>query len=202
MLHLSLLSAPLGIWGEYFARKDYYFLTVAYPDFWMIQAALIGFAYGGVAVTIYAAWRHVHFSRFHSKTPKHPLWLPTLAVGGSLVMFIGMQYLGINSVYVSMTVMIAGGLSILILRPDLAGYALGSGIAVMILSTLFYLLFGWVFDDPVALFWNLDALRLGSLFGIPMEELAWAFAWGFLVGPSYEFEFSSVPHRRHMEKGV
>lgn len=195
MLKLSIFCAPLGILGEYFARQDYYFLTVTYPSFWTLQAALIGFVYGGVAVAVYAAWRHLHFTRYHSKTPKHPLWLPTLAIGGSLVMFIGMRYFDINSVYLSMMVMFIGAFSILFLRPDLWGYALGSGIAVMILSTAFYLLFQYVFDGALSYYWNGAVLNWGSFFGVPMEELLWAFAWGFLIGPSYEFEFTSLPKR-------
>jgi hypothetical protein len=191
MLLLSFLCAPLGPLGDYFFRTDYYFLTVQYPDFWVLESLLIGFVYGGVACALYAELRHLYFRRFHGTRPRHPLWLPTLAVGGSLAMFIGMEYLHINSIYVSIAVMCAGALSIVYFRPDLFPYAVGSGVALAVFSGFFYLLFQFLFTDGIALFWNLDALRWGLFFGIPVEELFWAFSWGFLVGPAYEFQFTA-----------
>lgn len=191
MMQLSICCAPLGVLGEFFYRQDYYFLTVLYPFIWQVQAALIGFVYGGVAVALYAGFRHIYFRRKHGTKPKHPLWLPTLAVGGSLFMFLGMQYVGINSIYLSMAVLMLGGLSILIFRPDLLSYAIGSGVAVAVIFGIFYLLFQIAFENAIQQYWNTTALSWGFIWGIPVEELVWAFSWGFLVGPAYEFEFTN-----------
>lgn len=190
MLIMSLLAAPLGPVGDFFYQRDYYFLPVLNGQYWWMFSLACGFVYGGVAAVLYETFlkEHHRIQRgARKKLGKHYWWFWAASLGGGFVMYLGTFILHINSMYVSLFVMFFGASWMGYQRRDLLLEALGSGFAFMTITATFYLVFQQIFPGVFESQWNTGELSGLFVMGIPLEEYAWAFMWGFIAGPAYEY---------------
>jgi hypothetical protein len=185
MILMSLLATPLGPVGDFFYRADYYNLPNLNGEMWWLYSAAVGFVYGGVAAVIYEELKSIRH-RSSKKQVRHPYTYLTIATIGIGFMVLAHILFDATSIYSSLIVMLAGGSFVLAARHDLIREAFGSGVSMAGVSALYYLgalmIFPQLFDE-----WNHAHLSGLWMIGIPVEEYAWAFAWGFIAGPAYEF---------------
>lgn len=182
MLWASFLTMPFGFSEPLFV-----------PAYWdppslFDLARRTGFAIGGLGIVIYDLvfpvehekmdWteRHHRRHRFHFWTLVSPFLL-----------FPALYFLmDMNPIYVAIISMFVGGLTALWCRPDLKTKIWVSGG----LFSIFY----FVYFIPLVLFipgfvervWTLPALSGIIVFGIPIEEMLFAFTFGMLWSSYYE----------------
>ncbi|MDO8514838.1 MAG: lycopene cyclase domain-containing protein [bacterium] len=190
MFIMSLLAAPLGPFGDFFYQRDYYLLPILNGHYWWIYSLACGFVYGGVAAVLYETLlkEHHRIQRgIRKKQGRHYWWFWAVFLGGGAFMYVGTFLLQINSIYVSFCVMFLGALWIGYQRKDLLVEAVGSGLALMAVTTVFYLVLQLVFPGIFETQWNIASLSGLFILGIPVEEYVWAFMWGLITGPAYEY---------------
>tara|TARA_E500000318_G_C3562032_1_gene213916 strand:+ start:203 stop:574 length:372 start_codon:yes stop_codon:yes gene_type:complete len=99
----------------------------------------------------------------------------------------------LNPIYCGVLALLAGGLATLYCRPDLKGKVWVGG---FLFTLLYFLYFGSIlpfYPQYVDLYWNLDNLTGILVFGIPMEELWFAFTFGMYWSGLYEHLFWRKP---------
>ncbi|MBI4054002.1 MAG: hypothetical protein HY397_01590 [Candidatus Doudnabacteria bacterium] len=188
MIIMSFLTAPLGFTQPFYFR-DYWRPSYAWGDMANgvgIENILFGFVMGGIAAVIYEEIFGKKYAK--RRLPLHPYWMLGFVAFGIAWMFIGTQVLGFNSMYTTIAILLAVGMFILVFRHDLIRDAFFSGLLVGGLMFVFYLFFFTpLFPNIGREWWLLQNLSGLSLNGVPIEELVWAFSWGFVAGPAYEF---------------
>ena len=199
---MSVLSAPLGPLGDFFYRRDYYNLPILNGDLWILQSSLLGFFLGGVSAVLFAELFKRRYARRRElwKKPVHNWWFCGVLLLGIVVMTLGTFVFAINSVYVSLTVMLFGGAWIVWHRHDLIPEAVGNGVLLAVFFFVFYAIWLFLFPGIFVTQWHLENLSGIFFMGIPVEEFLFAFAWGFITGPAYEFvydlRFCRIKRRR------
>ena len=187
MLIMSLLCVPLGPLADFFYMHDYYQLPVLNGSLWFGFSAILGALHGGVTAVLYEACYKVYFERKARRQFIHPWWFWSVLSFGIFVLIVGTFIYDINSIFLSMLVMIVGGASILCFRQDLLRDAVGSGLILMLVTGVFFVVFHHIFPGVFALHWHNENLSGILINGAPLEEYLWAFAWGFVAGPAYEY---------------
>ena len=82
--------------------------------------------------------------------------------------------------------MVAGALSAMWCRPDLKPNALVGGVLFLGIYTIFLLGLKWSAPGYIEQVWNLKALSGIALYGLPLEELLFGFAFGLIWSAIYE----------------
>jgi hypothetical protein len=90
------------------------------------------------------------------------------------------------SIYGHLGVMFLIGTSIIVYRPNLIKHALVSGALMVALTFVFFQIFITIFPGIVNSWWELDKISGVLISGIPLEELLFAFLWGYILGPASE----------------
>lgn len=153
-----------------------------------IESVLFSFGVGGLTVVIYewifpvrhqtasARERHMHRHRFHIFAL---LTAPLLFVA-----LVGADRL--NPIYSAILALSGGGIATCYCRPDLVTKMAGSALLFLGFYFAYFLTLVAIYPDYVRLVWNLPAISGVLVFGIPVEELAFAFSLGFLWSSVYE----------------
>jgi len=188
ILLMSLLVAPLGA-SQYFYLRDYwqpeYFGNTFFGIFGF-EDILFSFLIGGIAAVIYEEVFGKRHSKRHLK--QHTLLMFGFSVVGVIWVFVGTILLDINSIYVTSALPVLVGIIIIVLRHDLLKDALWSGLLTGTLMFLFYFLFfNPLYPDILQDLWMLENVSGIMIVGVPIEEIMWAFSFGFVAGPTYEF---------------
>lgn len=173
---VALLVAPLFY--------DYWRPFYAHPL--GLEEFLYGFFAGGIASTIYEALYGSRFARRHTRRHHWGLLLFIFLVLAA-VAFPILLSAQVLSIYASALLLILLGGWIVYFRRDLTADALWSGTFFTMITFVFFELYTFLFPGIVEAWWNIEALTFVEHFGYPVEELLWAFCFGFCVGPLYEF---------------
>ena len=169
---------PDYVWGKFFSLEDFIF----------------AFAFAGISAVIYEIifkrkQAALEIYKVMAKQKKN--WLALLIFFGGIVFMIFSFFyflLGVNTVISLIVAFLMAGLYIIMQRRDLLVNAIFSGLLMSLLFFLFYMTFFLrLYPDIVNRWWNLTELSGNLIFGLPVEEVAWAFAFGFMFGPLYEF---------------
>lgn len=72
-------------------------------------------------------------------------------------------------------------------RNDLFWDSLISGLLLGLFALVSYLIFLALFPQAIQKWWLLHNISGVLVWGIPIEEIMWAFGWGMVAGPVYEF---------------
>ena len=153
-----------------------------------LESLLFSFAIGGIVFSAY----HVLFGEAPSESLTHERGHPrhryhTLAILFAPVGFVVLWALTtLNPIYAAAIALVGGFFATLYCRPDLWRKMLASGGLFFLLYFVVFALFNLAFPGYVLAVWNLTAVSGLLLWGVPLEELLFAFTFGLYWSSLYE----------------
>lgn len=190
MLRVSLTTALLGFTEPIFVPKYWNppsLFDLAQRTGFDIESVIFCFTIGGVGAVLYNAVarrelapmshteRHEDRHRFHK-----------LAIAMPFLVFPVLYFLPWNPIYPGIAALCAGGVANAMCRPDLTFNTLIGGALFFGLYAIFMLLLVVSAPGYVEQVWNLPRLSGVLIAGIPVEELAFGFAFGLYWAGVYE----------------
>jgi hypothetical protein len=152
-----------------------------------IESFIFCFAIGGVGAALYDVVTHRVPMEMRSRMlirRRHRYH--GLALLTPVVAFLGLYLLPWNPIYPAIVAMFFGALATIACRPDLSANTLVGG-ALFALYYLFFMLgLEWSAPGYIHRVWNLGELTGVLLYGIPLEELLFGFAFGMYWSSVYE----------------
>ena len=91
-----------------------------------------------------------------------------------------------NPIYAVLVSLTLGAIASVLCRPHLGPKSLIGGLLFLALYGAFMLGLKWLAPGYIASVWNLRALHAGLLYGIPVEELLFGFAFGLYWSGIYD----------------
>lgn len=92
----------------------------------------------------------------------------------------------LNPIYTSAIALVLGGFATWYCRPDLKKKMIFSGFLFFVLYFFYFLTLIAMYPGYVERVWNLPAISGVFVVGVPLEELIFAFTFGFLWSSIYE----------------
>ncbi len=191
MLLVSFWTSLLGFTEPFFVPTYWNppsLFDLAHRTRFDIESFIFSFAIGGIAVSIYEQIFGAEHSsitageRMHSR---HQYHLATLL--SAPVIFFGLYFAtSLNPIYDAFIALIAGGIATWYCRPDLKKKMITSAFLFLGLYFLYFLALIVLYPGYVEQVWNLPVLSGIIVFGVPLEELMFAFGVGFLWSSVYE----------------
>lgn len=191
MLVVSLWTSLLGLTEPIFVPEYWNppsLFNLAQSTGFDIESLLFSFGVGGLAVVMYE-WlfkvRHRKVSmaeRHHSRHKHHWLALSSAPV----IFFTLLIFVDINPIYFAFAAMMAGGLFTWYCRPDLKKKMIVSAWLFLGLYYVYFLTLIVSFPGYVEQVWNMTTISGVIVGGVPLEELMFAFSFGFLWSSVYE----------------
>lgn len=161
-----------------------------------IESFIFSFGIGGLAVVLYELIipvRHVPLrgNRTHLYHPLALVFTPLFFIVITLLT-------RINPIYCAIIALLSGGCLVLVVRSDLRRKMLSSAIIFLGLYSAYFLTLVIFAPGYVERVWNLSLRALSGLeiLGIPLEELAFAFSFGFFWSGVYEYALFKRLKRR------
>jgi len=191
MLVVSLWTSLLGLTEPLFIPAYWNppsLFNLASQTGFDIESLIFSFGVGGLAVILYekffkshhrfmsAKERHAHRHRFH-------IWA---LLSAPLLFIILIIITNLNPIYSAIIAMMIGGLATWYCRPDLKRKMLVSALIFLALYLVYFLTLIAISPDYVRQVWNLKAISGILIIGIPLEELLFAFSFGFMWSSIYE----------------
>ena len=170
-----------------------------------LESLLFSFAIGGIVFAAYhvlfagAPSESVAHERGHARHRYHVIAILSAPV--TFVMLLALTTL--NPIYAAAIALVAGFVATLSCRPDLWRKMLVSGVLFLLLYFVVFALFNLAYPGYVPAVWNLKAVSGLLLWGVPLEELLFAFTFGLYWSSMYEHLawrrtrwFSGIAHGR------
>jgi hypothetical protein len=180
---VSVLVACLGmvmsfaVWTKDWWTPATVTRTVVGPE-----DALFGFAMGGVLYALYPVLFRKRFVPGPARNTVATTGIVALTAGS------GAAVSAASSSWVAFAVASSlGAATVMVLRPRLVRYALGTAALVTMVAVPIYLVALAIDPGLVARYWVMENLTGFLLIGIPVEDLLWFFTAGLLVGPLVAF---------------
>jgi hypothetical protein len=152
-----------------------------------IESLIFSFALGGIGTVLYdtLAGRHLVAARLALRNaPRHRLHLAALL--SPYVLFVPLYFLPWNPIYPVLTCLLVGALASNLCRPELWRKSIVGGVLFFGFYTVFMVGLKWFAPGYIAAVWNVPELIGGLLYGIPVEELLFGFAFGLYWSSVYE----------------
>lgn len=191
MLVVSLWTSLLGLTEPIFVPAYWNppsLFDLAQRTGFDIESLIFAFGVGGLAVVVYE-WlfktKHIKMSHMEKMNPRHKYHLLALLSAPIIFLFLYL-FTNLNPIYSTSIALVAGGIATWYCRPDLKLKMLVSGILFTIGYFLYFLTLIIAFPGYVEKVWALKAISGVLFFGVPLEELMFAFALGFLWSSIYE----------------
>jgi len=162
-----------------------------------LESFIFCFAIGGIGYALYMVFFPVGHEppvpRDERIDARHKYHFPLLLSTPAL--FIALSLLtGLNPIYSAIVSMMAGGIATWYCRPDLKRKMAASAVLFLCLYFLYFITLIAAAPGYVERVWNLGAISGVLVFGVPLEELMFAFAFGFYWSTVYEhFTWKEVP---------
>jgi hypothetical protein len=188
----------VSLWTSLFGATEPLFV----PEYWNppslfnlaektgfdIESFIFCFAVGGLAVVIYE-WlfgiKHKFLSLLEKQHPRHRIHLAVF-LSAPLIFFALLALTDLNPIYSAIITLMTTSLLTWYCRPDLKKKMLvGAGIFLTLYFFYFLTLIA-MFPGYVERAWNLAAISGILILGVPLEELLFAFSFGFLWSSIYE----------------
>jgi lycopene cyclase-like protein len=194
MLKMSLITMPFGITEPLFV-PEYWFppslFDLAEKTGFDLESFIFSFAIGGLGTVLYrliykSKLAEITHEERHHKQHKFHIYILFVPI----IVFVVLAFTTkLNHIYCGTIAMFLGGLATLYCRPDLKEKIWVGG---LLFTLLYFVYFGSIllfYPDYVQLYWNLDNLTHILIFGIPVEELIFAFTFGMYWSGLYEHLF-------------
>jgi hypothetical protein len=152
-----------------------------------IESLIFCFAIGGIGAVFYngltghvlrglpAGERRSRRHRFHR-----------LALAAPFGVFPLLYLLPLNPIYPGIAALVAGAIANILCRPDLARNSVIGGLLFLLLYAAFMIALAVTAPGYIERVWNLADLSGASVGSIPLEELAFGFAFGLYWAGIYE----------------
>ncbi len=191
MLWASLLTMLFGLSEPLFVPKYWNppsLFNLARRTGFDIESLLFCFAIGGLGIVLYDLIfkvEHEVMTGDEERHRRHRFHFWTLV--SPFVLFPALYFLtDLNPIYVASLSMFAGGLAALWCRPDLKVKIWVSGVMFTIFYFVYFVPLNLIAPGYVERVWTLTALSGILVFGVPLEELLFAFTFGMLWSSYYE----------------
>jgi hypothetical protein len=162
-----------------------------------VESIIFAYAIGGIAYALYMTVFPVEHEplvpRDERIDTRHKYHLPLLLMTPMIfiLLLIGTH---LNPIYDAVIAMVVGGLSTWYCRPDLKKKMVVSAVLFISLYYMYFQTLILIFPGYVQRVWNIGAISGILITGIPVEELMFAFAFGFYWSTVYEhFTWKKVP---------
>jgi hypothetical protein len=137
---------------------------------------------GGISTVIYEA-----FTRKKAIFSKPRNFLTTIIIILNILGTLLLTFIGINSIWASVTMLILGSLYMIYIDRDLIDDMFWSPIILIIIIIALYSLWFWIYPDAYYKFWVVQKMTGIFLGKIPIEEISWFFSAALFLGILYEF---------------
>ena len=186
----SILMAPFGLTEPLFVPEYWNppsLFELAQRTGFDIESVIFSFAIGGVGAVLYNVItrkgleslrpeeRHFSRERWHR-------W----ALATPFALFPVLYFLPWNVIDAGIAAMIAGATAVVLCRPDLKANTLVGGLLFLAMYAMFLLALKWSAPNYIEQVWNLKALSGVVIYGLPLEELLFGFAFGLFWTTVYE----------------
>ena len=191
MLLVSLWTALLGFTEPFFVPTYWNppsLFDLAHRTGFDIESFIFSFGIGGIAVVIYGGiHRSLHeqikIRERHSSRHRYHL----LSILSSPLIFFALFFTTpLNPIYSAIMAMFIGGLFSWYCRPDLKKKMIASAFMFLGIYFVYFLTLVALYPGYVERVWNLKAISGILVSNIPLEELLFAFSFGFLWSSIYE----------------
>jgi len=201
MIWVSLGTMPLGL-SEPFFVPEYWnpptLWNLARRTGFDIESLVFSFAVGGIVFALYDVVFGVgpSYSIVDERSqPRHRHHVLAI-LSGPAGFGVARVFTSLNPIYCASLGMAVGFAATLYCRPDLWKKMCVSGVLFFCLYFLFFWFFDRAFPGYVEAVWNLDAISGLMLWGVPVEELMFAFTFGLYWSSMYEH----IAWRRNMRR--
>ncbi len=190
MLRVSLWTSLLGFSEPVFVPAYWNppsLFDLAQRTGFDIESLIFCFAIGGIGAVTYNAVTGggmaevPHGERHNGRHRWH-----RLAIAAPFLAFPVLYFLPWNPIYPGIAALTIGGIANVLCRPDLLRNTLIGGVLFLSLYAVFMLLLVVFAPGYIEQVWNLPAISGVELAGIPLEELAFGFAFGLYWAGIYE----------------
>lgn len=179
------LTEPLFV-PEYWSPPSLF--NLALTTGFDLESLLFAFCVGGLAVVIYERifdTKHRPISQKEKHQPRHRLHWLTLS-SAPLILIPLIIFTDLNPIYATIIALLIGGLATWYCRPDLKKKMVVSALIFTGLYFFYFLTLISLYPGYVEKVWNLSALSGVLIVGVPLEELLFAFSFGFIWSSLYE----------------
>jgi hypothetical protein len=191
MLIVSLLTSLTGLTEPLFVPAYWnppsLFNLAALTRF-DIESLIFSFGVGGIAIILYELiFRPGHekmtAQSHHDKQHRYHLW----AILAMPIIFIILLFTTkLNPIYISVISLVLGGIATWYCRPDLKKKMIVSAFLFLALYFFYFLTLTTIYPGYVQQVWNFKNISGILITGIPLEELLYAFSFGFMWSSIYE----------------
>ena len=191
MLTVSLWTSLLGLTEPIFVPEYWNppsLFNLAQVSGFDIESLLFAFGIGGLAAVIYERLfrvGHLRISRLERLRLRHKYHLWVL-LSTPIIFAIFFIFTNLNPIYSTIAALIGGGLATWYCRPDLKKKMLTSAFVFLGFYFVFFFTLVASYPDFVGKVWNLSAISGILILGVPLEELIFAWALGWLWSSVYE----------------
>ncbi len=191
MLIVSLLTALTGLTEPLFVPAYWNppsLFNLAQLTGFDIESLIFSFGTGGIAVILYELIFRTTHERMtdqshHLAQHRYHLW----AILAMPIIFTVLLFTTtLNPIYISVISLMIGGVATWYCRPDLKKKMTISAFLFLGLYFLYFWTLILAYPGYVEQVWNLGALSGILIAGIPLEELLFAFSFGFMWSSIYE----------------
>ena len=190
MIWASVFTMPFGLTEPLFVPEYWSppsLFDLAQRTGFDIESLIFCFGIGGIGAVLYnlLTRRRLQPTTFeerrHSRHRFH-LW----ALAAPFLSFPVLYVLAWNPIYPAILAMVIGAIATVVCRPDLGRKTWVGGLLFLSYYVIFLLGLEWTAPGYIARVWNLAALSGLNLFGMPVEELLFAMAFGAYWSGVYE----------------
>jgi len=200
MLVVSLFTSLLGLTEPFFVPAYWSppsLFDLARTTGFDIESLLFSFAIGGLGFAIYL-WifgikKEIPVPYSEIVNARHRFHLPLLFTTPLLFLAL-LVFSQLNPIYCAIISLLIGGLTTWYCRPDLKKKMVVSGFLFLFLYFFYFLILVILEPRFISEAWNLPALSGVLVAGVPLEELLFAFFFGFYWSTVYEhFTWKRLP---------
>jgi len=191
MLLVSFWTAFLGLTEPLFVPEYWSppsLFDLALRTGFDIESIIFAFGIGGLAAVIYERifnLKNIKVSDEEKNNPRHRYHL--FALLAAPVIFVPLLiFSDLNPIYSAFIALILGGLFTWYCRPDLKIKMFISALIFTVIYFIYFLTLFAIAPGYVEMVWNMGAISGVLIFGVPLEELMFAFGFGFMWSSIYE----------------
>lgn len=186
----SIGTAPFGLTEPLFVPEYWSppsLFDLAHRTGFDVESVIFSFAIGGVGCVLYNAMTGQDLVPVSSRERRHPHHrYHALALLVPAAAFPALYLIPWNPIYPAIAAMALGGVATVLCRPDLLSKTWVGALLFLFYYAFFMFGLEWSVPGYIARVWNLGALSGFLIYGVPIEELLFAIAFGMYWAGIYE----------------